>query len=49
MGNPDDRRSFWGWGLAVDEPSQANREALAAHLGELVRGGGDGAAVPDHR
>ena len=34
MGNPDDRRSFWGWGLAADEPSQANREALAGQLGQ---------------
>jgi alkyldihydroxyacetonephosphate synthase len=32
MGNPTDRRSFWGWGLAADEPSQADRERLAAEL-----------------
>jgi alkyldihydroxyacetonephosphate synthase len=32
MGNPTDRRSFWGWGLAADEPSQAEREAFASSL-----------------
>jgi alkyldihydroxyacetonephosphate synthase len=32
MGNPTDRRSFWGWGLAADEPTLADREHLAAEL-----------------
>jgi len=32
VGNPTDRRSFWGWGLAADEPTLAAREAFAAEL-----------------
>lgn len=32
MGNPTERRSFWGWGLAADEPTQARRDALAGEL-----------------
>lgn len=32
MGNPTERRSFWGWGLAANEPTQADRERLAAEL-----------------
>jgi alkyldihydroxyacetonephosphate synthase len=34
MGNPTGRRSFWGWGLAADEPSLEARQRLAAHLSE---------------
>ena len=34
MGNPTDRRSFWGWGPAAGEPSQADREKLARHLAD---------------
>jgi hypothetical protein len=49
MGNPDDRRSFWGWGLAADEPSQANREALAGQLGQRYGVELTARPVPDHR
>jgi alkyldihydroxyacetonephosphate synthase len=32
MANATGRRSFWGWGLAADEPTQADRERLARDL-----------------
>jgi alkyldihydroxyacetonephosphate synthase len=32
MGNPTQRRSFWGWGLEADEPTDADRAKLAGTL-----------------
>ncbi len=34
MANTTERRSFWGWGLAADEPTQADRDKLAGQLAE---------------
>ncbi|MDY7100656.1 MAG: FAD-binding oxidoreductase [Actinomycetota bacterium] len=34
MANPTERRSFWGWGLASDEPTQEDRDRLASQLAE---------------
>jgi len=33
-GNTKERRSYWGWGLEADEPSDAQRSELASRLSE---------------